>query len=107
MFGAPCKSVDRPDHEHIESVSASIFHKLVQRGPTRFRAAKTVVGVLPHDLKPTLAGELPKVVQLGFGMLIEGGNTDIKCGSFHLDKCSFIGLTSLLVSAARSRGRHT
>jgi hypothetical protein len=29
-----------------------------------------MIGVLSHDLDPTLAGELPKVVELGLGMLI-------------------------------------
>jgi hypothetical protein len=61
-----------------------IVQQLVQRRPPRLRAANPVVHILLHDLEPALGGELPKVVQLRLGMLVNGGNAGVEGGSFHL-----------------------
>jgi len=36
-----------------------------------------MIRVLMHDLETTLDGELSEVKQLGFGMLVNRGNSDI------------------------------
>ena len=51
-------------------MSPGVFHKLVQCGPSGSRSTEAVIYVLLHDLEPTLAGELPKLLQLVLGMLI-------------------------------------
>jgi hypothetical protein len=70
VLGAPRKPVARPDHEHIEFVSAGILHHPVEFGSSRSRPAESVIHILLHNLEPALRGKLPEVVQLGLWVLV-------------------------------------
>ena len=82
--------VARPDKQHIEPVAPGIVHHSVEFRASRFRSAETVVRVLAHDLE-AIGGELPKLTQLGFWVLVKGRNTAVQRGAFHRVSSPLVG----------------
>jgi len=76
-------------YKNGRSRQSGVLHHPVEFRSSGSGPAESVIHVLLHNLKPTLAGELLKIVELILGMLLNGADADVKCGSFHLLASSF------------------
>jgi len=72
----PGDPVRGPDQDHIEAAAAGIGHHLVQARPPGFCSGDPV-GVFLDDLEAPLSRQLPQIVQLGLGVLVEAGHPHI------------------------------
>ena len=75
-------AITRPGHDYIEPTAAGIGHHGIESGAARLRAADPV-GKFTDDLEAPLGGQLPKIVKLGFRVLIETAHPHIKDAAFH------------------------
>ena len=78
----PGDPIGGPDQDDVELAAAGIAHHVIETRPLGFGSADPV-GVLLDDLIAALLGHLAKVVELGLGVLIEGGDPHIEGGALH------------------------
>jgi hypothetical protein len=71
------------DQNHIEVVTASVSHHLIESGAACLHAAEPV-RIFVEDLVATLFSHLPQVEKLGLGVLIHGRDPHIENSAFHL-----------------------
>lgn len=71
-----------PDHDDIELAAAGVGQQLIESWTPGLRAAD-FVRVFVDDLEAALLGELAQVIELGFGMLIDGTDSEVKRRSLH------------------------
>jgi hypothetical protein len=76
VFSGPGDPVASPDQDDVEPAAAGIPHQAIETGPARFRAGDPV-RELVYDLIAALLGHLAEIEELGFWMLIEGGDSHI------------------------------
>src|SRR5437879_2857488 len=69
--------VAAPDDQHLELALAGVAHQPVQAGAGGAGARDPVL-VDTGDLQSALRGHLAQVMQLGLGMLIQGGNSQVQ-----------------------------
>jgi len=74
--------VRSPDQDDLEPTAAGIPKQLVKTWPLRLRAGDPV-GILGDDLEAALVSHRAKVMELGFGMLVQGGYAQIQGHGFH------------------------
>ena len=88
-------AVPSPDHHHVKLAAASVCHELIEAGTLSFGAADPV-SVFVNDLQPSLLGKGMQIVALGFGMLVDGRNTQVQRRALH---CLFSAMVSKSASA--------
>ena len=76
VLSGPGDPVASPDQDDVEPASACIPHQAIETGPARFRTGDTV-RELVYDLIAALLGHLAEIKELGFWVLIEGGDSHI------------------------------
>jgi hypothetical protein len=69
VFGAPRKTVTRPDQHSVKFVATRVLQELIKSGTTNFRSTYPVIYVLLDNFKPTQRGELAQFYSLGFWIL--------------------------------------
>jgi hypothetical protein len=74
--------VRRPYQHDVKPAAARIPHQFIETRALGLGPAD-LVGVLADDLIPALAGQLLEIMQLAFGMLIDGRYPHIKDGARH------------------------
>ena len=72
----PGDPVGGPDQHDVELAAAGIAHHGIESWPAGLRAADRV-GILLDDLIAALLGHLVQVVELRFGVLVEGADPHI------------------------------
>ena len=72
----PGDPIRGPDQNDIEDSAAGIPHHRVEPRPAGLRPADRI-GVLLGDLVAPLLSHLVEVIELGFGVLVEGGDSHI------------------------------
>jgi hypothetical protein len=75
-------AIERPDHDDIELAAASIGQEMIEPGALCLHPGD-FVAVFLHDLETALRNEAAQIVQLGFKVLIGGGDTNIQGRAFH------------------------
>ena len=70
------------DQDNVELAFPGIAHHAVETRSARFRSTDSV-GVLLDDPVAALFGHLPQVVELGFGVLVDGRDPHIQDGALH------------------------
>src|ERR1039458_3520247 len=97
---------ERPDQHDVEPPAPGVGHKPIETGSLRPRSADRV-GVLAEDFVSASRRQGGQIAKLRLGMLVNAGNTDVKCGSLSSCQALLIQvLATLLVSEVRSRGGH-
>jgi hypothetical protein len=71
VLGRPGDSIAGPDQDHLEPAAASIPHHGIEARAAGFGPADPV-RVLFNDLITTLLGHQLEIMELGFGMLVQG-----------------------------------
>ena len=94
------QTVTGPYHHDIELAAAGIGQQLIQGRAAGPGAAISVVCVLVNDPKAALLGQSAKIVKLGFGVLVQGRDTQIKRRALH--HCCPRAAISSLISPMRS-----
>jgi hypothetical protein len=74
--------VRRPYQHDVEPAAARIPHQFIETRPLGLGPADPVC-VFMDDLVPALAGQLPEVMQLALGMLVDRAYSHIKDGALH------------------------
>jgi len=82
VLRGPGDSVTSPDQDDVELAAAGVTHQGVESRPAGLRTADPVL-VLFLYLVVALSGQLVEVVHLCFGVLVEGGDSQIQDGAFH------------------------
>jgi hypothetical protein len=67
-------SIKCPDDDKIEASAPGVCQKLIKVWAFCFNAAD-LVRVFSRDLKSALLSHAAQIVELGFGMLVNGGHT--------------------------------
>src|SRR5690242_2921809 len=71
-----------PDQQNVELSLAGIRHQLVEPWPGS-PGPRNFIFVDSDNLQAALLGQLPEIMQLSFGMLVEGRDTQVKGSLFH------------------------
>ncbi len=74
VFHRPGQTVGGPNQDHIEAAAAGVLHHFVQTRAPGFGTAD-LIGILPDDFVIALNRHLLEIIELGFGVLVEGGNS--------------------------------
>ena len=77
------QTVTGPYHHDIELAAAGIGQQFIQGRAAGPGAAKSMVCVFVNDLQAALLGQPAKIVKLGFGVLVQGGDAQVKRGALH------------------------
>ena len=82
VFHRPGDPVRSPDQDDIELTPAGVPHQGIESRTLGFGSADPV-GILFDDLIAALLSHLTQVIELGFGVLIEGRDSHVEGGALH------------------------
>lgn len=99
MLHRTSDAVRGPDQDHIEAAAAAIAHHFIETRTFDLGAADPV-GILVDDLIAPLGSHLAQVIELGFGVLIEGGHSHIEGGALHWQETSISYISEICKETA-------
>ena len=94
VLDRPGDTIRSPYQDDVEASPAGIPHQGIESRTLGFGPTDPV-GILLNDLIATLLGHLVQVVELGLGVLVEGGDSHIEGGALHRGIMSLIHISEI------------
>ena len=74
--------IGSPNQDHVEAAAAGVLHHFIETRAPGFGTADLIC-ILRDDLIIALGSHLLEIVELGLGVLVEGGHSQIEDGALH------------------------